>query len=148
MAAMASFTDSSESTSIVETLIGSFSCAALFASSGDCEGFRIVACTLCPARPNASAASSPIPLLVPVISTVAIVASSCVFLQLACLCRVSYKECHPPVRFSFPQGTRPTVRLDLRETRHLHSTILPKLSGGRSFSSGGQGSDLQVGFSP
>src|SRR5215475_9889659 len=57
---------------MAETVIGNFSAAAFFASSGAFDGFRMVARTLCPARANASAVSSPIPLLVPVMSTVAI----------------------------------------------------------------------------
>src|SRR6266705_1462729 len=69
MAAMARLTDWSESTSMVETVIGSFSREAVAASSEDCDGLRIVAWTLWPARPKASAASNPMPLLVPVIST-------------------------------------------------------------------------------
>src|SRR5262252_1812477 len=57
---------------MAETVIGNFSAAAFFASSGALDGLRMVARTLCPARANASAVSSPIPLLVPVMSTVAI----------------------------------------------------------------------------
>src|SRR5882724_2129413 len=75
IAAMARVTDSSESTSMVETAIGSFSRAAVSARAGDRVGLRMVAWTLCPARPKASAASKPIPLLVPVISTDAICVS-------------------------------------------------------------------------
>src|SRR5262249_27460269 len=61
---------------MVETARDSFSRAAFSASCGACEGLRMVAKTLWPARPNASAASNPIPLLVPVISTDAILISS------------------------------------------------------------------------
>ncbi len=43
MAAMALLTDSSESTSIVEMVMGSFSCAAVSAKAGDCDGLRMVA---------------------------------------------------------------------------------------------------------
>src|SRR5208283_2357957 len=67
--AIAVFTEASESTSITEILIGSFSCAALSPSSGAREGLRMVAKTLWPARPSASAVARPIPVLVPVMST-------------------------------------------------------------------------------
>src|SRR4029077_14392818 len=63
---------------MIETVIGSFSRAAVVASSGDCDGVRMVAKTLYPARPKASAACKPIPLLVPVISTDGIFASPAV----------------------------------------------------------------------
>src|SRR5581483_1007144 len=73
--AMAPFTDASESTSIVVTVIGRFSRAAVSANAGDCDGLRMVAWTSWPARAKASAVSKPIPLLVPVISTDAICSS-------------------------------------------------------------------------
>ncbi len=60
---------------MVEIVIGSFSRAAVSASSGACDGLRIVGWTLWPARPKAGAASNPIPLLVPVISTAVILVS-------------------------------------------------------------------------
>ena len=52
--------------------MGSFSFAAVSDSFGAREGFRMVAYTVCPARPRFNAVSSPIPLLVPVIITEAI----------------------------------------------------------------------------
>lgn len=55
MPAIPSLTDSSESTSIAYTAIGSFSFAAISARAGAFDGFRIVACTLYPARANANA---------------------------------------------------------------------------------------------
>jgi hypothetical protein len=69
MAAIAELTEASESTSITEMRIGSCSRAAISASSGEFDGLRIVAKTLCPARAKASAVSKPIPRLVPVMRT-------------------------------------------------------------------------------
>src|ERR1700691_2027910 len=68
MSAIAVFTELSESTSITEILIGSFSCEALSASSGAREGLRMVAYTLWSDRPRRRAVSRPIPVLVPVMS--------------------------------------------------------------------------------
>ena len=48
------------------------------ASSGDRCGFRIVAATVWPARPNASAVARPMPVLVPVMRTVAMTLPACV----------------------------------------------------------------------
>jgi len=59
------------------------SSAALLASSGDCDGLRMVAYTLWPARPRVSAVARPIPVLVPVISTDAIVGSPLRWLTVA-----------------------------------------------------------------
>src|SRR5712691_434700 len=67
-----SLTDASESTSMAEIVIGSFSCVAMRASSGARSGLRIVAATVWPALPNANAVAMPIPELVPVIRTDAI----------------------------------------------------------------------------
>src|SRR5207249_4352809 len=64
-----SLTDASESTSMAEIVIGSFSCVAIRASSGARSGLRIVAATWWPALPKASAVAMPIPELVPVIRT-------------------------------------------------------------------------------
>ena len=75
MSAIAVFTELSESTSITEILMGSFSCAVFSASSGAREGLRMVAYTLWPARPRLSAVARPIPVLVPVINTDAIMCS-------------------------------------------------------------------------
>src|ERR1700687_1235442 len=73
--ALVVFTKLSESTSITEILMGSFSCAVFSASSGAREGLRMVAYTLWPARPRLSAVARPIPVLVPVISTDAMMCS-------------------------------------------------------------------------
>ena len=43
MRVIAVLTDSSESTSIAEIVIGSFSRAAVSARAGDCDGLRMVA---------------------------------------------------------------------------------------------------------
>src|SRR5229473_5697149 len=75
ISAIAVFTELSESTSITEILTGSPSCAAFSPSSGAREGLRIVAYTLWPARPRVSAVARPIPVLVPVMSTDAMVCS-------------------------------------------------------------------------
>src|SRR2546428_6931416 len=64
-----SVTDASESTSMAEIVIGSFSCVAIRASSGARSGLRIVAATVRPALPKANAVAMPIPELVPVIRT-------------------------------------------------------------------------------
>src|SRR5439155_27316690 len=64
-----SVTDASESTSMAEIVIGSFSCVAIRASSGARSGLRIVAATVWPALLKARAVAMPIPELVPVIRT-------------------------------------------------------------------------------
>jgi hypothetical protein len=69
LAAMPACTDSSSTTSIDVTMIGKFSRAVISESEGEPDRLRSVACTRYPERANASAVSSPIPLLVPVIRT-------------------------------------------------------------------------------
>lgn len=64
----ASDTEASESTSIAEIVTGRLSFSTIVFSSGAPLGFRIVAYTLCPALPIATAVASPMPLLVPVMS--------------------------------------------------------------------------------
>src|SRR5678815_2006416 len=73
MLSMADFTELSESTSITEILMGSFSAKAVCPSSGARDGSRMVAYTLCPALPSARAVANPMPVLVPVINTDAMV---------------------------------------------------------------------------
>src|ERR1700675_1582089 len=75
MSAIAVLTERSESTSITEILMGSFSCAVFSASSGAREGLRMVAYTLWPACARLSAVARPIPVLVPVMSTDAMMCS-------------------------------------------------------------------------
>ncbi len=64
-------TDSSELTSRVRNSTGRPSRPAVSASPGEAAGLRMVAMTVCPARASSSAVASPMPELVPVISTVA-----------------------------------------------------------------------------
>src|SRR6266566_4535030 len=79
MRSMPSLTDASESTSMAEIVIGSFSFEVIRASSGARLGLRIVADTLWPARPKASATATPMPVLVPGMRTEAMVVFSLVY---------------------------------------------------------------------
>src|SRR3989454_8704755 len=69
MRSMPSLTDPSESTSMAEIVIGSFSFVVSCASSGARLGLRIVAETLWLALPKARAVAKPIPELAPVMRT-------------------------------------------------------------------------------